>query len=400
MDPVTVSALTTHILSLFERDDLLRDVWVLGEVSNWKRAASGHIYFVLKDGGASITAVMWKGSALAQAWLPAEGDQVLAHGHVSLYPERGQYQIYVNQFRPAGRGQLYAAFEALKARLAAEGLFDPERKREIPAAPRRLGVITSTQTAALRDMLRVASQRWPLVDVVVFGTLVQGNEAPAQIRSALANANRYGAEVEPLDVLILARGGGSVEDLWCFNDEQVVRAIVASAIPVVTGIGHETNFTLADFAADLRAATPTAAASACTPDRSDVQDRLSQFVSKLDQRTQTALDDRFAHLAQRRLRLRRLEPTRTIDVQRQRLDDRARRLRMAVHRRLTAQTQHVRAAAHRLTALNPQRVLERGYSIVTGESGQVIVDPRTARTDEVVSIRAARGVWHARRVAG
>lgn len=398
MDVLTISALTTHIRALFESDDTLRDVWVLGEVSNWKPAASGHVYFVLKDSGASIGAVMWRNSAAGQSWLPRDGDQVQAHGYVSLYPERGQYQIYVNQIRPAGRGQLYAAFEALKARLAQEGLFDPERKRPIPMAPRRIGIVTSTGTAALRDMLRVASLRWPLVEVVVFPTLVQGNEAPAQIRAAITSANHYSQAVEALDVLIVARGGGSIEDLWCFNDEGVVRAIAGSDLPVVTGVGHETDFTLADFASDLRAATPTAAAAACTPDGSEVEHRMREVAAGLTQVTLSAIGDRAAHLDQRLLRLRRLNPSRGIDVQRQRLDERLRRLQRAAARSLVLRAQRVSASSLRLTALNPQRVLERGYSIVTGDDGRVVTDPAVVAINELVSIRAAGGTWRARRV--
>ena len=200
---LTVTAVTLHIRQLLEQDDALRDLVILGEVSNWKRAASGHIYFRLKDAGATINAVMWKNAALAQAWLPREGDQVLAHGYVGVYPESGAYQLYVNRFQPAGKGQLYARFEALKAQLEAEGLFAAERKRPIPASPQRIGIVTSADAAALRDILRVLTARWPLVDVIVFSTLVQGAEAPARIVAAIDTANRYTREVAPIDTLSL-----------------------------------------------------------------------------------------------------------------------------------------------------------------------------------------------------
>ena len=201
MEPITVSKLTTHIVGLFERDDMLRDVWVTGEVSNWKRAASGHVYFRLKDSGATINAVMWKSAAGAHSWLPRDGDQVQAHGYVGVYPEGGAYQLYANILRPAGKGQLYARFEELKAKLQAAGLFEAERKRPIPPRPRRLGVVTSPDAAALRDILRVLSLRWPLVDVLVFPCLVQGAESPGQIVAAIAAANRYHEEVAPIDTL-------------------------------------------------------------------------------------------------------------------------------------------------------------------------------------------------------
>ncbi len=287
MNPLTISALNTHIVALFERDELLRDLWVVGEVSNWKRATSGHIYFSLKDSGATISAVMWKGNALTHTWLPREGDQIIAHGYVGLYPERGVYQLYVNRIQPAGRGQLYAQFEALKMRLAQAGLFDADRKRPLAAMPQRIGIITSADAAALRDILRVLAGRWPLVEVIIFPTLVQGSEAPTQIMGALLAANQYAATVAPLDTLILARGGGSIEDLWAFNNEGVAYAIAESRIPVVAGVGHETDFTIADFVADLRAPTPSAAAAACVPDRTERIDQLTDVQARL---TEQALD--------------------------------------------------------------------------------------------------------------
>ncbi|MBI3958928.1 MAG: exodeoxyribonuclease VII large subunit, partial [Chloroflexi bacterium] len=281
MNPITISAITTHIVNLFEGDELLRDVWLLGEVSNWKKAASGHIYFSLKDAGAALSGVMWKGNAFRHTWLPREGDQVLAHGYVGVYPERGSYQFYADEIRPAGRGQLYAQFEALKEKLATEGLFDAGRKRPIPPQPRRLGVVTSAGAAALRDVLRVLAQRWPLVEVILFPTLVQGGDAPGQIVAALGAANRFGQGGSlfdagtpwvPLDTILLVRGGGSIEDLWSFNDEGVARSVAASRVPVIAGVGHETDFTIVDFVADLRAPTPSAAAA--VPDRWEVIEQL------------------------------------------------------------------------------------------------------------------------------
>ncbi|HRJ45551.1 MAG TPA: exodeoxyribonuclease VII large subunit, partial [Caldilineaceae bacterium] len=279
MNTITISAVTTHIVNLFEGDELLRDVWLLGEVSNWKKAASGHIYFSLKDAGASLSGVMWKGNAFRHTWLPREGDQVMAHGYVGVYPERGSYQFYADEIRPAGRGQLYAQFEALKEKLAGEGLFDAERKRPIPSTPRRLGVVTSAGAAALRDVLRVLSQRWPLVEVILFPTLVQGNDAPGQIVAALEAANRFGNggslfDGDPVDTILLVRGGGSIEDLWAFNDEKVARAVAASRAPVIAGVGHETDFTIVDFVAVLRAPTPSAAAAAAVPDRWELIEQL------------------------------------------------------------------------------------------------------------------------------
>lgn len=393
MEPITVSKLTTHIVGLFERDDTLRDVWVTGEVSNWKRAASGHVYFRLKDSGATINAVMWKSAAGSHSWLPRDGDQVLAHGYVGVYPEGGAYQLYANILRPAGKGQLYARFEELKAKLLAAGLFEAERKRPIPFQPRRLGVVTSPDAAALRDILRVLSLRWPLVEVVVFPCLVQGAESPGQIVAAIAAANRYDAEVGPIDTLILARGGGSIEDLWSFNDERVAYAIAGSNLPIVSGVGHETDFTIADFVADLRAPTPSAAAAAVTPDRVEL---LGQLAAREQWLAQQALDRlaqetwQLQHLA---ARLQRVHPGRRLDQRMQSLDDRTRRLQGAAQRRLAVLAQARLGAERRLQALSPLHVLQRGYSIVQRLDGGVVTAPDGAAAGEPLLVRAAGGEY-------
>ena len=333
MNPLTITALTTHIAMLFQNDERLRDVWVLGEVSNWKRVASGHIYFRLKDSGATINAVIWKTQAAGLRWQPRDGDQVQAHGYVSVYAEGGNYQLYVNQMEPAGKGQLYAQFEAIKAQLQAEGLFDPARKRPLPPAP-RIGVVTRADAAALRDILRVLSARWPLVEVIVFHTLVQGIDAPRQIVEAIARANAYSAQTAPLDLLILARGGGSIEDLWAFNDRGVAYAIAGSALPVISGVGHEVDFTIADFVADLRAPTPSAAAAAATPSREERLNWLRDCYSGLAQAAAARLSQEERHLEQAVRRLQRVHPCRRLDLQLQRLDDRQRRLQQVIDRRL------------------------------------------------------------------
>jgi exodeoxyribonuclease VII large subunit len=393
MNPITVSALTLHISLLVEGDELLRDLQVTGEVSNWKRAASGHIYFRLKDAGATINAVMWKGQALAQGWLPREGDQVIAHGYVGVYAEGGSYQLYVNRLQPAGRGQLYAQFEALKARLAAEGLFDAARKRLLPARPRRIGVVTSPDAAALRDILRTLAGRWPLVDVVVFPTLVQGGEAPGQIVAAIQAANRFHLERETIDVLIVGRGGGSLEDLWAFNDERVARAIAASAVPTVSAVGHETDFTIADFVADVRAPTPTGAATLTTPNRADLLAQLAAVEAGLQQRALTRLQQERRHLEQAARGLHLASPRRQLDQQRQRLDDRIRRLDAAALRSLERARDRLNGAQLRLTALNPQGVLERGYSIVQRADGRVVTAPEQAAQGDPLLVRAAGGSY-------
>ena len=393
MNPITISSLTTHIVSLFERDELLRDVWVTGEVSSWKQAASGHIYFSLKDAGASINGVMWRGSAQSHTWLPRPGDQILAHGYVGIYPERGAYQLYVNRVQPAGRGQLYAQFEALKERLAAAGLFDEERKRPVPEQPARVGVVTSADAAALRDILRMFSARWPLVDVVLFSTLVQGSEAPAQIEAAIAAANRYSVEIEPLETLVLARGGGSIEDLWAFNDERVAYAVANSALPVVCGVGHETDFTIADFVADLRVPTPTAAAAAIVPDRMEARERLLSIRHWIGEQGLRAVDAERRALAQQRDRLYRIHPQRQLDLRRQRLVDRTGRLHRQAGLRLDTTRATQRTAVQRLNALNPSNVLQRGYSIVQKPSGSIVTGPDDSTAGDQLRVRAAEGEY-------
>jgi exodeoxyribonuclease VII large subunit len=391
--PITVSKLTAHIVALFEQDDGLRDVQVVGEVSNWKRAASGHIYFRLKDEGATINAVMWKGSALAHSWLPREGDQVLAHGYVGIYPENGVYQLYANRLQPAGRGQLYAQFEALKEKLRLAGLFDEARKRPLPLLPSRVGVVTSADAAALRDILRTLAVHWPLVEVLIFPTLVQGADAPPRIVTAIAQANRYHSEVAPIDTLIVARGGGSIEDLWAFNDEQVAMAVATSAIPVVSGVGHETDFTIVDFVADLRAPTPTAAAVATVQGRADYHARLMARVQHVEQRVIQRLGEERRVLERLDARLHRIHPQRQLDQQRLRLDERERRLHLAVKRALVQRSERRLAAVQRLEALNPLRVLGRGYSIIQRMDRVVVTAPAMVKAGDRLAVRSAGGAY-------
>ncbi|MEM7128129.1 MAG: exodeoxyribonuclease VII large subunit [Chloroflexota bacterium] len=391
--PTTITSLTSHIVALFERDDLLRDVWVTGEVSNWKQAASGHAYFSMKDSGATINAVMWRRSASQHSWLPNNGDQILAHGYVSIYPERGAYQLYVNRIQPAGKGQLYAQFERLKEQLGAAGLFDAERKRPLPAKVQRVGVITSPDAAAFRDILRVLSARWPSIDVILFPTLVQGSEAPRQVVHALSIANLYCMENEPLDLIILARGGGSIEDLWSFNDQRVAYAMVESVLPVVTGIGHETDFTIADFVADMRTPTPSAAAVAITPDRDEalawVQGARDAIQFHITSRIRSAAEQ----LEGQKRRLMYLHPARQVDLRRQQLDDKIRRLQSQMAYQLERAKERTQSNQLHLGALNPANVLKRGYSIVQKESGEVVATPDAARQGETLVVQSAGGSY-------
>jgi len=406
MNPMTISAVTTHIVNLFAGDELLGDVWLLGEVSNWKKAASGHIYFSLKDAGATLGGVMWKGNAFRHTWLPRQGDQVMAHGYVGVYPERGSYQFYADEMRPAGRGQLYARFEALKEKLAAEGLFDEDRKRPIPAQPQRLGVVTSAGAAALRDVLRVLSQRWPLVEVILFPTLVQGSGAPGQIVAALEAANDFGLSGRlfaagthwaPVDTILLVRGGGSIEDLWAFNDEGVARAVAASRTPVIAGVGHETDFTIVDFVADLRAPTPSAAAAAAVPDRWESIEQLRAVQAGLLQRATEEIGRERERLDGLCSRLQRASPQRQIDLARQRLVDADERLQRQMEQRLAVWKERLAFGQVRLESLNPMAILARGYSIVQRSNGRVVTGPEGATPGDRLRVRAAGGEYDVRR---
>jgi exodeoxyribonuclease VII large subunit len=393
MNPLTVSALTTHIVALFERDDTLRDVGVLGEVSNWKRASSGHIYFSMKDSGATLTAVMWRNAALSHSWLPREGDQIIAFGYVGVYPERGAYQLYVNRIQPAGRGQLYVQFEALKAKLELAGLFDTTRKRAVRLLHGRIGIVTSRNAAALHDILRVIAVRWPLQEIVLFPCLVQGSEAPGQIADMVRIANRYHASNSSLDLLIVARGGGSIEDLWAFNDERVAYAIFESEVPVVTGIGHETDFTIADFVADIRAPTPSAAAAMVTPDQAETRARLANAVGWMGEQVEGLVSGERRQLRGIEQRWVRLHPQRMLDLRRQQLDERERRLHLTVRRRVDRLQERVVAGNQQLEALNPLRVLARGYSIVRHLDERVVTSPSDLVPNERLRVAAAKGSY-------
>lgn len=391
----TVSQITAYIKSLFVGDVLLADVWLSGEVSGFTQASSGHCYFTLKDAGAVLKAVIWRTQAARMA-LPRNGDQVIAHGYISVYEQGGMYQLYVDHLEGAGVGRLWLEFERLKARLEAEGLFAEARKRPIPGRPGRLGIVTSPTAAALRDILRTLGRRYPLVDVLLAPTAVQGAEAPPGIVAALDLLNRWSAEREPLDAIILARGGGSLEELWAFNDERVARAIAASAVPVITGVGHETDFTIADFVADLRAPTPTGAATLATP---DVQE-LSAAVAGLGERAGRLIAGRLAAERARvenlALRLRRASPTARLAADRQRIDDLGRRAGLALTARLRHERERLRGQALRLVALDPARVLARGYAIVTRTDGAVVHSVTQVAVNDPLRVRVADGAFPAR----
>ena len=401
-------------------------LWVSGEISNFTRAASGHWYFTLKDAAAQVRCVMFRGRAQAVGFVPREGDRVEARGLPGLYQARGDFQLGVEQMRRAGAGDLYQQFLRIKERLAADGLLEADRKRSLPPLPRRIGVISSPQAAGLRDVLAILGARAPQIEVVLYPTPVQGPQAAAGILAALAAAARRGE----CDVLLLVRGGGSIEDLWCFNDEAVARAIAASPIPVVSGIGHETDFTIADFVADVRAPTPTAAAALAVPDRAELLGRVAQSargLARRHDRVQRELEQRL-DFAARQLRSpaaywqgrasqlqalsARLQRAGAVRVERaaERLRFAGSRLRQPpvdpalaalgqlAHRLVRAanagQSQlagRLEAGAHQLELVSPQAVLARGYAILERGDGQVVRSSAQVAAGEQLKASLADG---------
>ncbi len=368
MQLLSVGQLTTYIRDLIDSDMVLSDVWVQGEVSNWSRSAAGHCYWTIKEDEAQLRAVCFRQQAQRQPELPTNGHAILVHGHVSFWEGSGQLQLYVDLIRPAGIGLLHAQLEALKQRLEAEGLFEESRKRPIPVAPRRIGIVTSSTSAALQDMLVILARRWPLCEVILSPSLVQGDDAPSSLVEALFNL--YDIE---LDVIIVARGGGSIEDLWAFNDESVVRAIFAAPAPVITGVGHETDTTLVDLVADLRAPTPTAAVILATPDIADWHTALTDLRERLVVAIQERLENTGAVREDLVARLARVSPrARLVDAQ-SRTDDFRIRLERGLRRHLVLDRQRLEALRSRLTTLSPRATLARGYAIVRRPDGSVVL---------------------------
>jgi exodeoxyribonuclease VII large subunit len=382
----TVSKLTFYIRKLLEENEVLQDVWVQGEISNLSRPASGHIYFTLKDSSAALRCVMWKTSAVRLGTPLQDGKAVEVHGKIGVYEVSGQYQLYVDQIRPVGEGALYQEFMRLKAMLEAEGLFAPERKRLIPMFPKTIGIVTSATGAALRDMLNTLRRRLPLVEVILAASPVQGIEAPPALVKALQSL-----VLQSPDVILLARGGGSIEDLWAFNDERVVRAVAMSAVPVICGVGHETDFTLCDFAADLRAPTPTAAAELATQiTMIDLRASLQSYKTRILSATLELLAEQKTSLSSLVSELRYVSPDRRIQSGRQRVDELTRRARSSLFHQVQLHSAHIKGMQRRLQALNPMAVLRRGYAVVTRKDDGSVVS-RVAQASDEMKVRVSDG---------
>ena len=388
----TVSKLTFYIRKLLEENEALQDVWVQGEISNLSRPASGHVYFTLKDASAALKCVMWKMSA-ARLSLPLQnGMEVEVHGKIGIYEVSGQYQLYADQIRSVGEGALYQEFMRLKSMLEAEGLFDPERKRPIPLLSHKIGIVTSSTGAALRDMLNTLRRRLPLVEVILAPAPVQGTEAPSALVKAIQSPI-----LQSSDVIILARGGGSIEDLWAFNDERVVRAVAMSTVPVICGVGHETDFTLSDFAADLRAPTPTAAAELATQITiQDLTATVSNLKSLILTHTLSVISSKSSALSSLAAQLRYLSPERRIQSERQRVDELARRALSALAHNFQLQKKHIQGTQSRLEALSPLAVLARGYAVVTRKDDGSVVS-RVAQASEEMNVRVSDGEFEVKK---
>ena len=389
---LTVTDLTRYIREVLEEDPVLMNVRVEGEISNLSRPRSGHIYFTLKDAGAALRCVIWRSNAARIPHNLQDGLAIEAHGSIGVYEASGQYQLYVRSVQPAGEGRLYQEFLRLKAQLEAEGLFDPELKQPIPEQPRKIGIVTSTNAAALQDMLNTLQNRYPLVEAVLAPASVQGLAAPPEIVRGIRALNRR----DDIDVILVARGGGSLEDLWCFNDERVVRAIAASNIPIISGVGHETDFTLSDFAADLRAPTPTAAAVEATPDVRDLHEVLQGAFYRLNYTFQSILEVNSDRLRGMYDRLARVSPIYQIHSDQQRLDELEERSIRALRHILDLRRTQSQGLELRLQALNPQAVLERGYAIVSLDDGSLVRSVQQVKADETLHIQLSNGKIDAR----
>ena len=386
---LSVAQVSRYLKEVLETDDILQDIWVQGEISGCKTYSSGHCYFTLKDAEAQLACVFFKQARLrSSAPDLRDGMAIAANGRISLYERDGKLQLYVEYVEPLGDGALFLRFEQLKARLEAEGLFDAERKRPLPPQPAVIGIVTSPQAAALRDMLRVLRSRYPLAEVILAPTLVQGVEAPASIAAALDLLNEHGEA----DVVIIGRGGGSIEELWAFNEEVVARAIARSRIPVISGVGHETDFTIADFVADHRASTPTAAAAAAVPDIEDWRGDILEKEQTLTDLVEEYLNDLSEQLERTQHDLQRASPQNMLDRRRQQLDDMTALLQTHLQHILSLRGERLQGMALRLHSLSPLLTIARGYAIVRRDTdGSIITSTQQAQPGATLTIQVTDG---------
>jgi len=390
----SVSDVNRYLKDLLAREPLLSGLSVRGEISNFKQYPSGHCYFTLKDANSALKCVMFRSRAQYLRFLPQNGMQVVAGGTISVYERDGVYQLYVDSLMPEGTGDLALAFEQLKKKLSAEGLFDQSRKQPLPAFPKKIGVVTSSAGAVLRDIYRVSKRRWPSVQLVLYPVQVQGEGAAEQI----ARGIDFFAEEYAVDVIIAGRGGGSMEDLWAFNEEPVVRAIAACPVPLISAVGHETDFTLADFAADVRAATPSQAAELAVPDRAEVKRQVENLTSQLTRQMRREIDlrrQRLDHVLQSRVMR---QPQSMLAERRQRLDFLLAGLQNMAKQELQNKSHGLKLLLNRLAAINPAAVLGRGYGIVTKQD-KLVSSINAVEVDDEIQLSLTDGSLKARVLA-
>lgn len=393
---LSITQLNEYIKSRMDQDPGLRNVAVRGEISNYKLYPSGHHYFTLKDEASALKCVMFKSSAVRLRFRPANGMKVIAMGTVSVFPRDGAYQLYATAMAMDGIGDLYAAFEELKRKLASQGLFDQAHKKPLPRFPGTIGIVTSSAGAAVHDMLRILRARYPLTQVRLFPVRVQGVEAPGEIAGAIAYANRY----DLADLLIVGRGGGSIEDLWAFNDERVAHAIYHSRIPVISAVGHEPDVTIADYVADLRAATPSNGAELAVPD----QDALRQTLDAMSMSMAQSMERR---LKNARLQLDGLAKRPVLTSPLGYYEQRRKNLQMLENRLISAQKGTVEgsqrcfvAMTAKLDAMSPLKVLTRGYALASDENGNLIRSVNQVKENEIIDLRVSDGIIKAKTIEG
>ncbi len=393
MDPyrkviVSVSQLNELSKAILEGNELLSDIFIKGEISNYKKYSSGHLYFSLKDENAAIAGVMWRSYAASLPFDPKDGLKVIAHGRVSLYEATGRYQIIVDNLQPDGIGSLYYAYEQLKRKLDEEGLFDAKYKKPLPKYPERIGIITSPTGAAIRDMIRILGRRFPLSELVLYPSLVQGSGAAAQLCSGI----EYFNNTESVDTIIIGRGGGSIEDLWEFNSEALARTIFASKIPVISAVGHESDFTICDFVADVRASTPSAAAELCVPESAEIFSVLENVKKRMGLLT-------LANIAELKKQLALLSsspylksPQNFIDTKRLATIQLVDRLENAMSRVFDKKTAEYKEKVASLSALSPLAVLSRGYGVSYDEKGFIIKSVKNIKAGDIIKSQVADGL--------
>lgn len=392
MQIFSIGDVTRYIKHILDKDRTLNSVYVRGEISNFKRHYSGHCYFTLKDSDATIKTVMFRSRSQLLKFEPRDGMKVVVGGTVTVFERDGQYQLYADHMVPEGVGELSLAYEQLKEKLTAEGLFAQIRKKSLPVLPRAVGIITSPTGAAVRDIITVAKRRHPSIELVLFPVQVQGGEAPGQIVDALQAFNEY----SQVDVIIVGRGGGSLEELWAFNDEKVVRAIAASTIPVVSAVGHETDFTLADFVADLRAATPSQAAEIVVPDIYELSRYIRTLENLMGTHIQAIVKEKRRSVLGLRQSAALQRPMDLLAAKQQQVDLLQQRLIQITELQLTAKKHAFSIQAEKLAMLNPLSVLARGYSITRTKEGQVVCDASQVEQDQEIEILLSQGILSAR----